>query len=166
MTPDRTINSVAPMRICDNGGWTDTWFARHGRVFSIAVYPYAQVQVLVFSNREDGGRISIHAENYADRYVIRTPNGCYDKHPLLEAAFDFMRLPEGLSLEVGIFSEAPAGCSTGTSAAVSVALIGALDRLMPGRMTPYEVATAAHRIETELLKQECGIQDQLAAAFG
>lgn len=166
MTPDRTINSVAPMRICDNGGWTDTWFARYGRVFSIAVYPYAQVQVRVFTCSEQRGRISIHAENYGERYVIGKPNGCYDKHPLLEAAFDFMQLPDDVSLEVGIFSEAPAGCSTGTSAAVSVALIGALDCLTPGRMTPYEVAVAAHRIETELLKQECGIQDQLAAAYG
>ena len=31
----RVINSVAPIRICDNGGWTDTWFAGHGKVFNI-----------------------------------------------------------------------------------------------------------------------------------
>ena len=24
------INSVAPIRVCDNGGWTDTWFAERG----------------------------------------------------------------------------------------------------------------------------------------
>jgi D-glycero-alpha-D-manno-heptose-7-phosphate kinase len=60
----------------------------------------------------------------------------------------------------------PVGCSTGTSAAVSVALIGALDRLTPGQLTPGEVARCAHRIETDLLKQQCGVQDQLAAAYG
>jgi D-glycero-alpha-D-manno-heptose-7-phosphate kinase len=49
---------------------------------------------------------------------------------------------------------------------VSVALIGALDCLTPGRLTPHEVAQAAHRVETELLKQQCGIQDQLASAYG
>ncbi|MBN1934086.1 MAG: GHMP kinase, partial [Anaerolineae bacterium] len=64
------------------------------------------------------------------------------------------------------YSEAPAGCSTGTSAAVSVALIGALDCLTPGRMTPHEVALAAHAVETNLLKQQSGIQDQLASAYG
>ena len=43
--PDRIINSVAPMRICDNGGWTDTWFARYGKVFNIAVYQIGRAHV-------------------------------------------------------------------------------------------------------------------------
>jgi D-glycero-alpha-D-manno-heptose-7-phosphate kinase len=60
----------------------------------------------------------------------------------------------------------PAGASTGTSAAVSVGLIGALDALTPGRMTPHEVAYAAHRVETERLGLQSGIQDQLCSAFG
>jgi hypothetical protein len=33
--PKWMVNSVAPIRICDNGGWTDTWFAGHGRIFNI-----------------------------------------------------------------------------------------------------------------------------------
>ncbi len=114
-------------------------------------------------NRE---RITIHAENYGQPYTIAEPCGCYGKHPLLEAAFDYMHIPGDVAIEVSIFSEAPGGCSTGTSAAVSVALIGALDSLTPGRMSPHEVAAAAQRIETELLKQQCGIQDQIASAFG
>ena len=65
-----------------------------------------------------------------------------------------------------IYSEAPSGASTGTSAAVTVALIGGLDSLTPGRMTPHEVAFAAQRIETEMLGQQCGIQDQLCSAYG
>ena len=28
--PARVVNSSAPIRVCDNGGWTDTWFARRG----------------------------------------------------------------------------------------------------------------------------------------
>jgi D-glycero-alpha-D-manno-heptose-7-phosphate kinase len=157
---------VAPIRICDNGGWTDTWFAGHGKVFNIAVYPYVEVQMLVFARGEERHRFTIHAENYGERYQLADPKGVYDKHPLLEAALDHMRIPADVGLELAIYSEAPGGCSTGTSAAVSVALIGALDCLTPGRMTPHEVAAAAHRIETELLKQECGIQDQLASAYG
>ena len=34
-------------------------------------------------------------------------------------------IPRNLDIEVSLYSEAPGGCSTGTSAAVSVALIGA-----------------------------------------
>ncbi len=162
----RIINAAAPIRICDNGGWTDTWFAGHGKVFNIAVYPYAEVQLRVREQSGDSPRITIHAENYGQRYAIEPPRGVYDKHPLLEAAIEYMGVPERLAIEVSIYSEAPSGCSTGTSAAVSVALIGALDCLTPGRMTPHEVAMAAQRIETELLHQQCGIQDQIASAYG
>jgi D-glycero-alpha-D-manno-heptose-7-phosphate kinase len=164
--PHRIVNSVAPIRICDNGGWTDTWFARHGKVFNIAVYPYIEVQMRVYEHHGGLARITIHAENYGQRYTIAEPGGLYDKHPLLEAAMDYMRIPADVAIEVSIYSEAPGGCSTGTSAAVSVALIGALDCLTPGRMTAHEVAAAAQRIETELLKQQCGIQDQIASAYG
>ena len=157
------INSVAPIRICDNGGWTDTWFAGYGKIFNIGVYPYAEVQIKVFPNL--GDRIIINAENYGERYIV-TPEKHWDKHPLLEAAIEYMRVPQEYAFEVSIYSEAPSGASTGTSAAVTVALIGALDQLSPGRMTPYEVALAAQRVETELLHQQSGIQDQLCSAYG
>jgi len=168
--PSFIINSVAPIRICDNGGWTDTWFAKYGRIFNIGVYPYAEVQVAVYTDdRKPIGnveeRIIINAENYGERYVV-SPEKHWDKHPLLEASIEYMCVPENLSFEVTIFSKAPGGASTGTSAAVTVALIGALDYLTPGRMTPHEVAMAAHKIETEMLHQQSGIQDQLCSAYG
>jgi len=49
---------------------------------------------------------------------------------------------------------------------VTVALLGALDLLTEGRHTPHEIASLAHRVETEKLKLQCGIQDQLCAAYG
>jgi D-glycero-alpha-D-manno-heptose-7-phosphate kinase len=166
--PLRIINAAAPIRICDNGGWTDTWFAGHGRIFNIGVYPYAEAQIEVFA-RDDwpgGNRIVIHAENYGEQYVRDPHRTGWDRHPLLEAAIERMRIPEDLGFRLTIHSEAPAGASTGTSAAVTVALIGALDRLTPGRMSPHEVAYTAQSIETDMLKQQCGIQDQLCSAYG
>jgi D-glycero-alpha-D-manno-heptose-7-phosphate kinase len=162
----RVINSVAPIRICDNGGWTDTWFAGHGKIFNIGVYPYAEVQIEVRPYEGQRDRIVIHAENFGERYVVRPERLGWDRHPLLEAAIEYMKIPRDLAFQVTIYSEAPSGGSTGTSAAVTVALIGALDCLTPGRLTPHEVAYTAQRIETELLKQQCGIQDQLCSAYG
>lgn len=162
----RIVNSVAPIRICDLGGWTDTWFAEHGKVLNIGIYPYAQCQMVVESASSGRGRLTIHAENYGDRYTINPGAVVYDKHPLLEAAVDAMEVPRDLSIEVSLYSEAPGGCSTGTSAAVSVAMIGALDALTPGRMTPGEVAAKAHEVETQYLELQCGIQDQIASAYG
>jgi D-glycero-alpha-D-manno-heptose-7-phosphate kinase len=162
----RRINGSAPTRICDNGGWTDTWFAQHGAVFNIAVFPAVEVQLSVYIDDGNSAPFTINAQNYNDRYSIEQPNGTYGKHPLIEAAFECVPVPKGQAVELAIFSEAPAGCSTGTSASVAVAVIGALDCLTPGRLNPYEVAATAHKVETELLRQQCGIQDQIAAAFG
>jgi D-glycero-alpha-D-manno-heptose-7-phosphate kinase len=165
--PLKIINSVAPIRICDNGGWTDTWFAGYGTIFNIGVYPYAEAQIEVYPYQGEEGRVVIHAENYGERYtVVPEQHTGWTKHPLLEAAIEYMHVPSDLAFEVTIYSDAPGGASTGTSAAVTVALIGALDRLTPGRMTPHEVAYAAHAIETKMLKQQSGIQDQLCSAYG
>jgi D-glycero-alpha-D-manno-heptose-7-phosphate kinase len=164
--PHRIINAVAPIRICDNGGWTDTWFAEHGKIFNIGVYPYAEVQIEVFPAGKLPNRIVIHAENYGERYTLKREQSGWDRHPLLEAAIELMGVPEALSFQVTIFSEAPSGASTGTSAAVTVALIGALDRLTPGRLSPHEVAYKAQSVEVDLLGQQCGIQDQLCSAYG
>jgi D-glycero-alpha-D-manno-heptose-7-phosphate kinase len=159
------INSLAPIRICDNGGWTDTWFAGHGVIFNIGVSPYVEVQLRVYPADQREHRIVINAENYGERYPVNT-GVHWGRHPLLEAAIEHMRLSENLAIEATIYSEAPTGMSTGTSSAVCVALIGALDCLTPGRMNTYEVAMTAQRIETEMLGQQCGIQDQLCSAYG
>jgi D-glycero-alpha-D-manno-heptose-7-phosphate kinase len=166
--PLAVVNSVAPIRICDNGCWTDTWFAGHGQVFNIAVHPYAEVQVAVRrAGRDDGeNRILLHPEDFGERYAVRHEAPPWGPHPLLEAAIAYMKVPKDLWLEVTIHSEAPAGAGTGTSAAVTVALVGALDALTPGRLTSHEVAAAAQRVETEMLHRQCGIQDQLASAHG
>ena len=170
MSPDnepiRIINSVAPIRICDNGGWTDTWFAGHGEVFNIGVYPYVEVQIKVFPVKARKHRIMLYAENYGDTYPVVTGHDEWERHPLLEAAIEYMHVPDDVALHITVYSEVPAGCSTGTSASITVALIGALDRLTPGTMTAHEIAYAAHRVETELLKLQSGIQDQLCAAYG
>lgn len=162
----RVVNSVAPIRVCDNGGWTDTWFAGHGKVFNIGVYPYVDVQVSVYDAAERADRVVLNAENFGERYAIVPGEPLPNRHPLLEAAIDELGVPDDVAVEIDIHSDAPAGCSTGTSAAVAVALIGALDVLTPGRMSPHEVAYAAHRIEVDRLGLQSGIQDQFCSAFG
>ena len=164
--PLKIINSVAPIRICDNGGWTDTWFAEYGKIFNIGVYPYAEVQIEVFPFTNQQDRIVINAENFGERYTVQPEALGWDRHPLLEAAIEMMNIPKEYSFHVTIFSEAPSGASTGTSAAVTVALIGALDCMTPGRLTPHEAAYTAQSVEVDMLGQQCGIQDQLCSAYG
>lgn len=162
----RIINSVAPIRICDLGGWTDTWFAKHGAVLNMGVYPYVQCQMTVQPSGNDGSKLTINAENYGVRYTINPDDVVFGPHPLLEACVAAMKIPHGLDIEASLYSSVPAGSSTGTSAAVTCALIGALDRLTPGRLTPHEVAAKAHSVETDFLHQQSGIQDQLCSVYG
>ena len=162
----RVINSRAPIRICDNGGWTDTWFAQHGRVFNIAVSPCVEVQIEVYRRDSRDEQITISAENYGQRYTMKLGSQDWGLHPLLEAAIERIGIPDDVAVEVTVFSETPGGASTGTSAAVCVALIGALDCLTPGRLTPHEVAYAAHSVEVDMLHQQSGIQDQLCSVYG
>ncbi len=164
--PRAVVNSIAPIRICDNGCWTDTWFAGHGQVFNVAVYPCAEVQVAIYPARDQAPRLVIHPENFGEPYEVRHEAPPWGPHPLLEAAIAYMKIPNDLRLEVTIHSDAPSGAGTGTSAAVTVALVGALDALTPGQLTPHEVAAAAQRVETEMLGRQCGIQDQIASAHG
>lgn len=157
---------MAPIRICDTGGWTDTWFAQYGAVFNIAVAPYAEVQVLVFPEEFEGPRLWLDVADYGDQYALHLDQPGWDRHPLLEATIQRVGIPQDKSLYIHFHSRMPGGASAGTSAAVTVALIGALDCLTPGRMTPLQVADTAHQVETQDLKRQSGIQDQLCSAYG
>lgn len=160
------IKCTAPIRICDLGGWTDTWFAGTGKVLNLAVFPSVEVTVVTQAKKSRQPQITIHAENYHDVYHINTRSKFWTKHPLIEAGFKLFKLPEDLHLDVTIFSEAPAGAATGTSAAVSVAILGALDLIGSRSLTSYEIGRKAHYIESEMLGLQSGIQDQLCAAYG
>jgi D-glycero-alpha-D-manno-heptose-7-phosphate kinase len=93
--------------------------------------------------------------------AVRVP-----QHPLLEAAIDAFPPPGDQGVEITVACGVPVGCGTGTSAAVAVALVGALTGLRDQPGSPSEVAYAAHRLEVEVLGAESGIQDQFSAAFG
>lgn len=161
-----TYIALAPIRICDLGGWSDTWFARHGAVLNVAVSPYVECRLEVREAPAGHDRFFITVDDYGDRYRLDPRNVEFGRHPLLDACVKSMEVPRGLDVEVSLHSSVPGGSSTGTSAAVTVALIGALDCLTPGRLTADEVAKKAHEVETIHLGQQSGIQDQLCAAHG
>jgi D-glycero-alpha-D-manno-heptose-7-phosphate kinase len=160
------------VRALDAGGWSDTWFARHGVVCHLCVGPGAEVFARLTPRGGPAGRaaepsgaeVELHVPDFDDRYSfsVSSPPG---RHPLLEAALRRWA-PVGCSLEVAVSSAVPAGSSLGTSAAVVVALITALQVLGGERAKPGALAHAAHDVETVDLARQSGVQDQIAAAFG
>lgn len=164
----KTIIALAPIRICDLGGWSDTWFAKHGTVLNIAVSPYAECRIEMNEAQDGEERFYFNIDDYGDRYKVDPHDVTFGRHPLLEACVKSLPIPRGLDIEVSLHSAVPGGSSTGTSAAVTVALLGALDRISSSLqiMSPFKLAEKAHEVETVLLKQQSGIQDQICSACG
>lgn len=163
----RLIHSSAPLRINDIGGWTDTWFAGEGWVLNLAIAPPVEVQVKVRPNRKSQQKnVLIHAENFKVSFRVDPAHPTSSPHPLLQHLIARVPPSPDLELEINLFSPVPAGISTGTSASVSVALLGALLYLGEKRFLRRQVVSLAHRVETEDLGMQSGIQDQVAAAYG
>ena len=156
------IFSRAPVRICDIGGWTDTWYCPNGAVFNICVDLYSYVRIVPSSNNS----ITIISENLNLQTEIDNLKKIeYDGNlDLLKSAVKRMGIKKGARIYVR--TEAPPGCGTGTSASVAVALIAALAKFSEKKLKPEEIASLAHKLEVEELKLESGVQDQYAAAFG
>jgi D-glycero-alpha-D-manno-heptose-7-phosphate kinase len=89
-----TITAAAPVRTCDCGGWTDTWFARCGAVFHVAVNPGVRVSVEA-REATDGAApsLTVHAENYGHRYAFVPGTRPWVRHPLIEAAIESVGVP-------------------------------------------------------------------------
>jgi D-glycero-alpha-D-manno-heptose-7-phosphate kinase len=163
----KTIHAIAPIRINDIGGWTDTWFAQEGKVLNMAVFPLVEVRIQVLENRKKvDQRVLVRLENYGEALWINPDNPAFDQHPLIQGALNSVPIPKDMMLHISLFSHVPAGSSTGTSASVCVTLLGALSRLAHRNHPAERIAYMAHRVETEKLGLQSGIQDQMAAAHG
>ncbi len=161
------VTATAPVRIADAGGWTDTWFAGHGAVCSLAVRPGAVARVIVGATVPTPV-VRLEATNTGDRedWVVGGP--LPGRHPLLEAAIARWA-PRHADLRIEVGSAVPPGSGVGTSAAVTVALVAALRALRAGTLEVGDrivLALAAHEVETVDLGQQSGVQDQLAATHG
>jgi D-glycero-alpha-D-manno-heptose-7-phosphate kinase len=179
----RRVVATAPVRVADVGGWTDTWFGSPGRVCHVAVGPGVEVDARLVEHpgpAPGAGAVHLVAPDIGVDQVVG-PGGHPEapswttpapgRHPLLEHAVASVvgpaALPVDLGIEVRISSQVPPGASLGTSAAVLVALIGALDALIAGEQRfPEELAVLAHQVETQRAGREAGVQDQWAAAMG
>jgi D-glycero-alpha-D-manno-heptose-7-phosphate kinase len=157
---DRVVAS-APLRIADAGGWTDTWFAGHGRVCSITAEPGVEVRASVGG---PDGLVELSVPAFGDPYAfaLGSPPG---SHPLVEAAIRRWA-PRGVGLRLEVRSHQPHGLGAGGSAALVVALVGAMRAVAGDALGPLEIARAAHEVETVELGWQSGVQDQLACAHG
>lgn len=180
MSELRMVRAQAPIRRFDIGQWTDCWFAKTGCTFNFAGWPGVQVLVkekpalkkkrthlsYPITVEENDLSVTIHVKDMDEIVEI---DHCqqveYDgRHDLLKAAV--RRVGVNCGVEITINSAVPPACGVGTSAAVGVALVGALDLFNGGMRSRREIASLAQKLEIEELKIQCGIQDQYGSALG
>ena len=173
------VDVTAPVRVVDFGGWTDTWFAEHGSVFNLAVWSRPQTSSCnaytgvtasaTFLKTSSGeGSIALRAMDPGIEIdeVFISGRESWDTSNLLQAALSRANIPEGLDAFIEVSSNGiPPGASVGTSAAVSTAVIAAMELAASGTVDPAWLARETHQVETRVMGVECGVQDQVASAY-
>jgi D-glycero-alpha-D-manno-heptose-7-phosphate kinase len=164
---ERAISSRAPTRIDFAGGWSDVAEFAHdppGAVVNAAItlHSYASVRPRPAGDR----RVTITSLDYGERVEAESASALvYDGTlDLLKGAV--RALDPGVGLDVRTRAAAPPGSGLGTSAAMGVALLAALNRLGRRGLLEHELAELASRIEREELHIRGGKQDQYASATG
>jgi len=163
------MRARAPVRIDFAGGWTDVArFAREtpGAVVNAAISIYSYASIETFDDPSSQAGIRIFATDF-DLYIeaqdVRRLE--YDGNAdLIKAAIRHLGVDERFTITTR--SDAPPGSGLGTSAAMGVALIGALGRLAARPFLAHEIAELASEIEREELGILGGKQDQYASAIG
>lgn len=155
-----SFHASAPVRLDFAGGWTDVApFAtrERGRVCNAAI------DLRVTATVQPGGALyRLVAEDLAERQ--ETPDLAPDgRLPLHKAA---LRRSGIGACELSTRSAAPAGSGLGSSGALGVALVGALDLARGVVRAAAETAEEAWRVEALDADLAGGRQDQYAAALG
>lgn len=163
----KILRGVAPARINDLGGWTDTWFATSGYVLSVSIQP--GIECTLLARERDGiptERVLVKIEDTGESFPVDLDRPAFEHNPLVEAVIFSEGIPECVDMEISIHSDMPPGAGTGTSASLAVALLGTLRMLKGADISPATLWKEAHRIETGVLGLESGIQDQICASYG
>jgi D-glycero-alpha-D-manno-heptose-7-phosphate kinase len=161
----RPLRSRAPIRLDLAGGWTDVppFSEREGgAVVNAGITRYTYATLIPRSDEA----IRIVSADFDQFLQVRSFREIeYDGNlDLIKAAIQRLDIRQGMDLFVRC--DAPPGSGTGSSASISVALIGLLNRLQNEKLSTHEVARLAYRLEQEELKIAGGKQDQYAAALG
>ena len=155
------IINKTPFRISFFGGGTDypIWYRLHGgAVLSTAIdkYCYLTCRVLppFFEHKH-------HITYSSDEKVNSTEEII---HPAVREIFKYMDLEEGM--EIHYDADLPARSGLGSSSSFIVGLLHSLYALKDKEVSQEHLALEAIHIEQNLIKENVGSQDQIAAAFG
>lgn len=150
-----------PLRISFFGGGTDypVWYREHGgKVLSTSINKYSFITLRYLPPFFD--------YKYRIRYYKREEVNHLDeiKHPSIRECVRHMGVARGV--DVVHHGDLPAMSGLGSSSSFTVGMLHALYALTHRMPTKRELGINAIRIEQDVLGEQVGSQDQVAAAFG
>lgn len=155
------IISRTPFRISFFGGGSDypIWYNKNGgQVLSTTINKYCYINV----------RYLPKFFNYKYRiryYKTEEANKISDiEHPVVREALKYFSIKDGIELVHN--ADLPARSGLGSSSTFSVGLINTFHNLKKNIPSKRILANNALELEQEIIKENVGSQDQIAAAFG
>lgn len=159
------IRARSPARISLAGGGTDLtrfFFDQGGSGISLTINKYCNVHLI----KRNDKKIIINSEDYKKRIVFKelksiNYNGTLD---IIKASIKLLKPDFGF--EIFIETDVKPGSGLGGSAAVSSAVIGAINYLQNQKLSKYEISELAFQAERIELGILGGWQDQYSTVFG
>ena len=155
------IMTRTPFRISFFGGGTDypVWYKENGgAVLSTTINKYCYISCRYLPPFFD--------HKYQIRYSRRElTNSIFEiKHPSARECLKFLNVSKGI--EMIHTSDIPAQSGIGSSSAFTVGFLNALYALLGKIVTKRQLSRDTINVEQNLIKENVGSQDQVAAAFG
>ena len=155
------IISRTPLRVSFFGGGTDypEWYKENqGAVISTSINKYSFISARYLP--------PFFEFKHRIRYYLQEEVNSLDeiKHPSVRECARFLGIDKGI--EVVHNADLPARSGLGSSSAFTVGILNALSSLKNKMIAKRELALKAIHIEQDIIKENVGSQDQVAAAFG
>ncbi len=157
------IISRTPYRLSFFGGGTDypQWYLKEGgAVLSTTIDKYCYVTARYFPP------FFHYKHRVVWSHIEVVPNMNEILHPSVREALRLFEPEDTVGYEIHHAGDLPARTGIGSSSSLTVGLLNALSRLKGQNWTPELIANKALHLEQEILKENVGSQDQVAAAIG
>ncbi|EKD70271.1 MAG: hypothetical protein ACD_46C00581G0006 [uncultured bacterium] len=155
------IISRTPYRISFFGGGTDyhTWYQQHGAaVLSTTINHYCYLQCRLLPPFFE------HKSRITWSKIEEINNHADIQHPAVRTVLEYLNIDQGV--EITHQGDLPARSGLGSSSAFTVGLLNTLYALQGMMSSKRELACEAIHIERDILKENVGVQDQIATAYG
>jgi D-glycero-alpha-D-manno-heptose-7-phosphate kinase len=155
------IITRTPLRVSFFGGGTDypTWFREHGgAVLSTTIDKYLYLHVRYLPPFFDFKSRIVWSQ------IEQVQSASEIKHPAIRGILEWMKIHEGV--EVLHHGDLPARTGLGSSSSFTVGLLHALHAMRGELVSKRVLAEEAIYVEQSVLRENVGVQDQIASAYG